>query len=277
MDGILVRLAFQGAAGSLMGKTEGGRIEVAREIREGGLVARVTIDHRTKINIIGSRLVGDLRAAFEELANEPDLRAAVLTGAGGRAFIGGADIAEMATLTPATARTFIAGVHALCESIQALPVPVIARIEGYCLGAGLEVAAACDLRVASTDARFAMPEVRVGIPSVIEAALLPHLIGAGRTRELVLTGREVAAAEALAIGLVGRVAPWNELDAAVDGWLDALLAAGPRALAAQKKLLRAWQELPLSESIARSIDAFAEAYESDEPATMMRDFLERKR
>ena len=143
---------------------------------------------------------------------------------------------------------------------------MIARIEGYCLGAGLEVAAACDLRVASADARFAMPEVRVGIPSVIEAALLPRLIGAGRARDLVLTGREVEAAEALAIGLVGRVALWNELDAAVDGWLDALLAAGPRALAAQKKLLYAWQELPLSESIARSIDAFAEAYESDEPA-----------
>ena len=260
-----------------MGTSDGGRIEVARQARAGGSVAWVTVDNRAKLNVLGSPLIGELRAAFEALAAEPDLRAVVLTGAGTRAFIGGADIGEMAALTPETARTFITGLHTLCAAIQALPVPVIARVRGYCLGAGLEVAAACDLRAASEEARFAMPEVRVGIPSVIEAALLPHLIGAGRTRELVLTGREVAAAEALAIGLVGRVAPWNELDAAVDGWLDALLAAGPRALAAQKKLLRAWQELPLSESIARSIDAFAEAYESDEPATMMRDFLERKR
>ncbi len=263
-----------------MSADDGGRIEVERETREGsgggGLVVRVTVDNKAKLNVLGSRLTRELCEVFEGLTGEPGLRAVVLSGAGERAFIGGADIAEMAELTPDSARTFITGVHALCTAIQALPVPVIARIGGYCLGAGLEVAAACDLRAASADARFAMPEVRVGIPSVIEAALLPRLIGAGRTRELVLTGREVAAAEALAIGLVERVAPWDELDAAVDRWLDDLLAAGPHALAAQKKLLRDWQELPLSESIARSIDAFAKAYESDEPANMMREFLERK-
>jgi enoyl-CoA hydratase/carnithine racemase len=256
---------------------ENGRIEVAREARADGLVARITLDNRAKLNVLDSRLIGELRRAVEGLADEPELRAVVLTGAGGRAFIGGADIRELATLTPATARVFITDLHAFCAALQDLPVPVIARIEGYCLGAGLEVAAACDLRAACEDARFAMPEVRVGIPSVIEAALLPRLIGAGRAAELVLTGRSVAAAEALSIGLVERVVPGDELDAAVDDWLDALLAAGPRALAAQKELLRAWAELPLSESIARSIDAFAQAYESPEPARMMRDFLERKR
>ena len=256
---------------------EGGRVEIARQARAGGLVARVTLGNRAKLNVLDSRLIGELRAAFEKLGAEPDLRAVVLTGAGTRAFIGGADIGEMAALTPPTARAFITGLHALCTAIQALPVPVIARIQGYCLGAGLEVAAACDLRAASEDARFAMPEVRVGIPSVIEAALLPRLIGAGRTQELVLTGREVAAAEALRIGLVERVVPAAQLDGAVDDWLEALLAAGPRALAAQKNLARDWRELPLSESIARSIDAFAQAFESDEPATMMRAFLERKR
>ena len=260
-----------------MNADEDGRIEVAREARDGGAVARVTLDNRAKLNVLDSRLIGELRGVFEELAAEPKLRAVVLTGAGGRAFIGGADIGEMAALTPETARRFITGLHELCAAIQALPVPVIARIEGYCLGAGLEIAAACDLRVAGEGARFAMPEVRVGIPSVIEAALLPRLIGAGRAAELVLTGRMLEAAEALAIGLVERVVPTADLDAAVDHWLDALLAAGPRALAAQKQLLRDWRELPLSESIARSIDAFAEAFEDDEPARMMREFLDRKR
>jgi enoyl-CoA hydratase/carnithine racemase len=259
-----------------------GRIEVSWEARGGGAVARITVDNRAKLNVLDSRLIGELRATFEALAAQalatgPELRAVVLAGAGTRAFIGGADIGEMAALTPETARTFITGLHALCAAIQALPVPVIARIEGYCLGAGLEVAAACDLRAASAGARFAMPEVRVGIPSVIEAALLPRLIGAGRAQELVLTGREVAAEEALKIGLVERVVPAARLDGAVDDWLDALLAAGPRALAAQKSLARDWQELPLSKSIARSIDVFAQAFESDEPATMMRAFLERKR
>ena len=260
-----------------MATSRGGRIEVARELRAGGAVARITVDNRAKLNVLGSRLIGELRAAFKALAVEPDLRAVVLTGAGTRAFIGGADIGEMAAFTPETARRFITGLHALCAAIQALPVPVIARVQGYCLGARLEVAAACELRAASEDARFAMPEVRVGIPSVIEAALLPRLIGAGRAQELVLTGRTMEAAEALSIGLVERVVPAAELDAAVDDWLEALLAAGPKALAAQKKLAQDWRELPLSESIARSIDAFAEAFTGEEPGRMMRAFLERKR
>ena len=260
-----------------MNTVEGGRIEIAREARGGGAVARVAVDNRAKLNVVGSRLIGELRAAFDALAAEPGLRAVVLTGAGDRAFIGGADIGEMVRLTPETARSFITGLHQLCAAIQALPVPVIARIEGYCLGAGIEVATACDLRVAGQGARFAMPEVRIGIPSVIEAALLPRLVGAGRARELVLTGRSFEATEALSIGLIERVVPAAELDDAVEDWLAALLAAGPRALAAQKQLLRDWQELPLSESIERSIDAFAEAFENEEPSRMMRAFLERKR
>ncbi len=252
-------------------------ILIERERREAGLVARLTVDNRAKLNVLDSRLTDALRRAIDGLAAQPELRAVVLTGAGSRAFIGGADIRELATLTPATARAFIGGLHALCAALQALPVPVIARIQGYCLGAGLEVAAACDLRAASEDARFGMPEVRVGIPSVIEAALLPRLIGMGRTRELVLTGEPIGAAEALAIGLVERIAPAERLDERVEDWLAALLAAGPRALALQKKLLREWQELPLDEAVTRSIDAFAEAYEGAEPRRLMRAFLERRR
>lgn len=115
----------------------------------------------------------------------------VLTGAGDKSFIGGADIREMAALTPATAETFITRLHAMCACLRDLPVPVIARINGYAIGAGLEVAAACDLRVASNSAVFGMPEVKVGIPSVIEAALLPSLIGWGRTRELLYLGENI--------------------------------------------------------------------------------------
>ena len=260
-----------------MGSEAAGQIRVARERREAGVVAHLTVDNQAKLNVLDSRLTDALRRAVEGLAAEAELRAVVLTGAGARAFIGGADIRELAALTPATARTYITGLHALCAALQALPVPVIARIQGYCLGAGLEIAAACDLRAASEDARFAMPEVRVGIPSVIEAALLPRLVGMGRARELVLTGAPIDAAEALAIGLVERVVPAERLDAAGDDWLASILAAGPRALALQKKLLREWQELPLDEAIAKSIDAFAEAYESDEPGRLMRAFLERPR
>ena len=134
------------------------------------------------------------------VAADPDLRLAILTGAGGRAFVGGADIAEIAALDHASARRFITLVHHCCAAFRHLPVPVIARIDGYALGAGLELAAACDLRVASETSAFGMPEVAIGIPSVVEAALLPRLIGQGRARRLLLSGETIDAAGGIGLG-----------------------------------------------------------------------------
>src|SRR5262249_41821160 len=158
-----------------------------------------------------SRLMDEFVAAVEHLSADEDLRAIVLAGAGNRAFIGGADITEMVGLDPDTAEAFITPVHRCFECLRDWPVPVIPRIDGYVLGAGLEVAAACDLRVASDASHFGMPEVRVGIPSVVEAALLPGLIGWGRTRELLLTGETIGVSRALAWNLVEKVVPANEL------------------------------------------------------------------
>ena len=139
---------------------------------ETGHVARVTVDNPTRLNVLGARLIDELTAAIRALEPDRQLRCVVLKGAGDRAFIGGADIREMVGLDSATAHAFITRLHLACAAIRELPVPVVARIHGYCLGAGLEIAASCDLRVASDDATFGMPEVNVGIPSVIEAALL---------------------------------------------------------------------------------------------------------
>src|SRR5205814_5407868 len=123
-----------------------------------------------------------------------------------KAFVGGANIDEMAEFAgPAEARNFILKVHACCKAIRDTPVPVIAAINGWCLGAGLEIAAACDLRLAANTARFGMPEVKLGLPSVVEAALLPALIGWGRTRRILMTGETFDAAAALAWGLVDEV------------------------------------------------------------------------
>jgi len=165
-------------------------------------VACVTIVNATKLNTLNRALMEALITAIEALMDVPNLRAVVLRGAGTRAFIGGADITEMAALNAGSARDFITLVHRSCDVFRRLPVPVIARIQGYVLGAGLEVAAACDMRVAATDAVFGMPEVRIGIPSVVEAALLPQLIGWGRTRTLLLTGDTIDAATAERWGLV---------------------------------------------------------------------------
>jgi enoyl-CoA hydratase/carnithine racemase len=247
------------------------------EPRESGVVARVTVANTARLNVLASPLMDALVAALTALAAHEDLRAVVLTGAGDRAFIGGADVREMAGLDAAGARAFITRLHGVCAAVRDLPVPVIARINGYALGGGLEVAAACDLRVAAERAKFGMPEVRVGIPSVIEAALLPTLIGWGRTRELLLLGEAIDAATALRWGLVERVAPDGELDDAVEACLAALLRAGPRATRLQKRLIRRWEDLPLGAAITAGIDCFADAYSTDEPARLMRAFLERPR
>ena len=252
-------------------------VHVDIEPRAAGAVARVTIDNATRLNILGSALMAEFVAKVTALGGREDLRAVVLTGAGERAFIGGADIREMAQLDAARAREFITQLHRMCAVLRELAVPVIARINGYALGAGLEVAAACDLRVAAASAVFGMPEVKVGIPSVIEAALLPSLIGWGRTRELLLLGESIDADTALRWGLVERVVPLDGLDAAVEACLAALLKAGPRATRLQKKLIRQWEDLPVSGAIAAGIDAFAEAYATDEPSRLMRAFLDRPR
>ncbi|MCC6718834.1 MAG: enoyl-CoA hydratase/isomerase family protein [Acetobacteraceae bacterium] len=243
------------------------------EDRAGGRIARVVIDNRAKLNVLNSALSAALEAAFRRLAADDTLRAVVLAGAGTRALIGGADIREMAGLTPATARAFITQLHNVCSAIRALPVPVIARMQGYCLGGGLEVAAACDMRIASDDAVMGMPEVRVGIPSVIEAALLPRLIGWGRTRRILMTGETFDAAKALAWGMVEEVVPAAELDAAIDRVLADLLAGAPHAIRLQKSLIAQWEERGIAGAIAAGIDSFAEAWTTPEPARRMADFL----
>jgi len=252
-------------------------VAVLVEERKLGPIARVSIANSAKLNTLDSHLMIALIGGLETLARRDDLRAVVLTGHGDKAFIGGANIFEMATLDAEKAEAFITLVHRSCNALRELPVPVIARVNGYALGAGLEIAAACDLRIASSNAVFGMPEVKVGIPSVVEAALLPGLIGWGRTRELLMFGENIDAATALIWGLVEQVVSPSELDAAVEARLDALLAAGPQALRLQKKLIRDWENMTLSQAVRAGIESFREAYATDEPARMMARFVERRR
>lgn len=252
-------------------------VGVRLEERPAGVIAHVTIENAAKLNALGSALMIAFVGEVEALGRREDLRAVVLTGAGDKAFIGGANIAEMSALDAAGAEAFITLVHRTCNALRELPAPVIARINGYTLGAGLEVAAACDLRIASSNAVFGMPEVRVGIPSVVEAALLPGLIGWGRTRELLLFGENIDARTALAWGFVQQVVEPAERDAAVEARLRPLLAAGPKAIRLQKALMRQWEDSTLSQSIRAGIESFAQAYETDEPARMMSTFAKRRR
>jgi enoyl-CoA hydratase/carnithine racemase len=240
-------------------------------------VAHLTICNAGPLNILGSEVIHAVREGLETLAADLQIRVLVLAGQSAKSMIGGADIKEMARLDQNSAEKFITGLRDLCEAVRAFPAPVIARMPGWCLGGGLEVAAACDFRVAGYDAKFGMPEVRVGIPSVIHAALLPRLIGWGRARWLVMTAENIDAPTALAWGLVDVVAAEDGLDAAVAKVVEALLKCGPEALRAQKALLRQWEELPLTESVNLSIGVFGRSFLTDEPKRLMQEFIERKR
>ncbi len=252
-------------------------IDVRVDTRAGGGIAYLTIDNRAKLNTLDRALMTQFIGMVDALAARQELRALVLTGAGDKAFIGGASIAEMAALDGGSAKDFIMLVHRTCDCLRSLPVPAIARIDGYALGAGLEVAVSCDLRVASSRAIFGMPEVKVGIPSVVEAALIPRLIGFGRARELLLLGETIDAETALRWGLIERVVAPEVLDREVETIVTALLAAGPQAVRRQKALMRAWEKLPVEAAIAAGIDAFVRAFETDEPTRMLSAFVKRKR
>ena len=247
------------------------------EERGGALVARLTLDNPKKLNILGRAALTAIVEEMRAIERNGRARAVVVTGAGEKAFIGGAQIEELAALDPASARAFITLVHEACAAMRDCPLPVLARINGYCIGAGLELAASCDLRIASDSATFSMPEVRLAIPSVVEAALLPRLIGTGRARWLVMTGDSIGAGEAFAWGLLEKVVPADQLDQTVDAALDSILACDADALRSQKRLCRMWEEAPLDASIRASIDEFARAYESGAPARAIAAFQAARR
>jgi enoyl-CoA hydratase/carnithine racemase len=245
------------------------------EQRDAGRVAYVTVDNPGKRNALGRRGKEELIAAFTALAGDETLRVAVLTGAGDRSFIAGADIAEMSGAGIADAEDISTKTHLACDAIRRLPVPVIARVNGYCLGAGMELAASCDMRVGADTARFGMPEVKFGIPSGMEACLLPGLIGWGKTRELVFTGEMIDAHEAHRCGFLDRLVGPVELDLAVERWVASILAAGPRAIRIQKRLISDWERLSAADAVRAGIAAVVEARGTDEPRRLMRAFVER--
>jgi enoyl-CoA hydratase len=229
-----------------------------------------------KINVLGVSEMESLIRAITDIKEDDTVRCLVVTGGSDRAWIGGANIKEMVKLDSNTAREFVSRVGDLCESVRALPVPVIAAINGWCLGMGVEFAAACDIRIASTTSQFAMPEVKLGIPSVVHAAMLPRQIGAGRTRSWLLTGRAVDALVAHSWGLLDHVVRPENLDAAVEDIVATIIEYPAEAMKTQKTLCNAWEELPLTEAIQMSIAPFGDAFLTDEPGMGMRTFLDKK-
>jgi len=241
------------------------QIRLRMDERPGGIVAYVELANEAKRNAIGPVMIAELKSTFLELAENDALRAVVLSGAGDKAFAAGADLGALGLLDPASARQYITNLHEAIAATRALPVPVIAMIRGYCFGAAVELAAACDFRLGDTSTVIGMPEVKIGLPSVIDAILLPRLIGDGMAREMMLTGMNYDAEAAHKMRYLDHLCDPEDLAGAVEHRVDHIMQSAPLAVRMQRRLMNAWEQMSQDDGIALSIDLFEEAYRSGEP------------
>ena len=241
-----------------------------------GRIAHLALRGAGDLNLLGKESFQAVNQGLGQLGDADLARALILSGGRKRAFSAGVDVNNMKDLGPLEAESFIQELHQACRGLLTLPIPAIAAVRGPCLGGALELALACDLRIAADDAIFGLPEVRVGVPSVIEASLLPRTIGLGRARAMILTGETIDAREALQIGLVDRVVSVGQLDSTAMEIARGFLAMSPHILAVQKDIIAKWLELGEAASAEYSAKAFALCFATDHPRRAMEAFLEKR-
>jgi len=235
--------------------------------------AVITISRPSALNALSKAVLAELSAALAEVRADEDCRALIVTGDGEKAFVAGADIAEMRDLGPDEAADFARRGQAVFRAIEELPIPAIAAVNGYALGGGCELALACDIRIASENARFAQPETGLGIiPGFGGSVRLPATVGRARAAYLILTGRQVNAADALAMGLVSEVTPRESLTARAHEIAAELAARSPVALAHAKRAMAT-----CAEAYEREALEFGRCFETGDPKEGMSAFLERRR
>jgi len=239
-------------------------------------IVEIKLEGRGPLNLLGEKTFLTLKAELDRMEQDRSVRAIILTGSGGRAFSAGVDLHEMKDLNSSDAEAFITALHGPARKLLTLAVPAIAAIRGPCLGGALELVLACDVRIATEDAVLGLPEVRVGIPSVIEASLLPPTIGLGRARRLLLTGETVDAPEALAMGLVDRVVSAESLMQTAHETANQFLGMSRDVLASQKAIVARWLELGAEESAEFTIKEFARIFTTPAPREGMTAFLEKR-
>ncbi len=246
-------------------------------IERDGAVAILTIDRRQVLNALDRATLDELRRALLELRHDEAARCLVLTGAGEKAFVAGADIHELEQLTQTEAEAYaLAGQHVF-EVAEHLGKPIVAAVNGFALGGGCELAMACTLRVASETARFGQPEVKLGmIPGFAGTQRLPRLVGKGRALDLLLTGRMIDAQEALAFGLVNRVVPAAELMTASRALASTLAAMPPAAMRSIIEAVHRGLEVALPEAEFIEAALFGLCFATADMREGTRAFLEKR-
>jgi len=240
-------------------------------------IAWITVNRPDKLNALSRAVIVELDRAIGEVADDPEVLAVVLTGAGDRAFVAGADIAELGRLTPIQAKESALAGQAVFDRIERMAKPVVAAVNGFALGGGCELAMACHLRVASTAAKFGQPEVKLGlIPGYAGTQRLPRLVGKGRALEILMSGRMVSAEEAEKIGLVNRVAEPAELKATVGELLDSILVNSPVAVGLCLEAVHHGLDMPFEDGCLLEATLFGVAFASDDMKEGTSAFLEKR-
>jgi len=245
------------------------------EKRDG--IAVVTVNRPDKLNALNDRTVEELDAAFADIAGDASVRGAILTGAGEKAFVAGADIGELSTQSPVDGKERSIRGQKVLDRIEDLGKPVVAAVNGFALGGGCELAMACHVRIASENARLGTPEVKLGIMcGYAGSQRLPRLVGKGRALELLLTGEMVDAQEAFRIGLVNRVVPRERLMAEAEGLLRKMTANGPVSLRFTMEAVNSGLELPLAEAQYLEATLFGLICTTDDMKEGTAAFLEKR-
>jgi len=246
------------------------------QVEEG--IATITFNRPKALNALNAALIGDLADALDKIAAEEDIRVLVLTGAGDKAFVAGADITELATFNPLSAKNFATFGQNVINKLQKLPIIVIAAVNGFALGGGTEIAIACDFIYASENAKFGQPEINLGlIPGFGGTQRLPRLVGTNMAKELIYTGKMISAAEGNQIGLVNKVVAPEQLMDEVMKVAKEIAAKGKVSLRAAKQAINSGINADLSTGLNIEIDAFALSFSSSDAKEGTTAFLEKRK
>ena len=246
------------------------------QVEEG--IATITFNRPKALNALNAALLDEFSKALDEIEADENIRVLVLTGSGDKSFVAGADITELATFKPLTAKNFAQKGHAIIAKLQQLPIAVIAAVNGFALGGGTEIAIACDFIYASENAKFGQPEINLGlIPGFGGTQRLPRLIGSNRAKELVFTGKMISAAEAENIGLANKVVPQDQLIEEVMNVAREIAAKGKASLRAAKQAINNGLNTDLATGIHIEIDGFGLCYGSSDSKEGTSAFLEKRK
>lgn len=257
------------------GAPKGDFIMSSLRIKDKEDVRWIYFNRPEKLNALTREDIVDAKSALQEAVQTK--KGIVFTGAGNRAFSSGVHVESFRGMTPQTAREFITDLKDLLWAVRTAPIPTICAIRGYCIGGAMELAMACDIRIVAKGTKFGMPEIQLGIPSVLDAALLQQHVGLAKAKEMLLTGDLYSAEELERYGFINRLVDAEELEQVVEEMLARLTPHTRTALASQKRLFEVWQQTHLEESIRRSIDEFSFVFTELETLERIQNYTEKRK